>query len=136
MALVRDEVGRIAYLLTSLLRRLGHRSVGIAGQSDFLKNLLFKNGIKVQTDFMSQGVSKSALSKVSGLVAYNPEYESVSSLSGVFDDFMVIACWNVDFSYEDWRKSLCQMGKLTPIYRSDSYQVVVVTKCPQDDSTH
>lgn len=128
MPLYKDEVGRVSHLMIGTLRRMGAISSGVVGQSTFLKDLLSKNCIAVETDFMSEGVPKSGLKPVKALLAYNPSHQKLCEMGQMFSDFMVIACWNTDFGYEEWRKSLYDIGTPTDIHRGKHYQVILVTK--------
>ena len=129
MVLSKDEVSRLSYLFVSTLRRMGGlKNIGVVDEGGFLEKTLLKNRIKVQTDFMSQAVSKYDLKKVSTLLVYAINQDMLSELSDMFDDVMVIACLNRQFGYEEWRKALCDIGNVTTIHRSDSYQMMVVIK--------
>jgi hypothetical protein len=131
VALSSSEVSRLAYLFISTLRSVGGlNSVGIIDSGGFLEQVLLKNRIKAQTDFMSQGDFEYDLKEVSTLLVYDSTTHemSVADLAGMFKDAMIITCFNRQLGYEEWRKALCDIGKVTTIYRCDDYQMMVVLK--------
>ena len=129
MALDKNGISRLSYLFVSTLRAVGGlKSIGILDEGGFLERVLLKNRIKVKTDFMSQADFKYDLKEVSTLLAYNPHEDMLPDVGHMFTDAMVIACFNRQFGYEEWRKALCDIGKVTTIYRCDSYQMMVVLK--------